>query len=109
MKASWMNRGALVLAGVVLGLALAVVFRAQAVRGREDAPAPAARPAPRYTVIETEGHNLLVTDNQTNIVYFYTTDKDAKIGSDLKLRGTIDLKQVGKPVIRPKKARAEKE
>ena len=52
-------------------------------------------------MVETEGHNLLVTDNRAEILYFYTIDKDAKIGSDLKLRGQIDLKQVGKKVITP--------
>ena len=57
---------------------------------------------PRYSVIDTEGHNLIVTDNQTNTLYFYTIDKDAKIGSELKLRGSIDLTQMGKPTIKPK-------
>ena len=61
-------------------------------------------PFPRYSVSETEGHNLIVTDNQSNTLYFYTIDKDEKVGADLKLRGTIDLKQVGKPVIKPKTA-----
>src|SRR5262249_58139387 len=56
----------------------------------------------RYTVVESEGTNLLVTDNQTNIFYFYTVDKDQPPGSDLKLRGTADLTQVGQPVIRPR-------
>ncbi|HYV34139.1 MAG TPA: hypothetical protein VE988_00460, partial [Gemmataceae bacterium] len=54
---------------------------------------------PHYTVVETQGHNLLVTDNKTNKLYFYTIDKDKEIGSDLKLRGSIDLNQVGKPEI----------
>jgi hypothetical protein len=66
-------------------------------------------PHPRYTVIDTEGHNLIVTDNKTEKVYFYTIDKDAKIGSELKLRGTVDLKQVGKKVIKPTKAKHERE
>jgi hypothetical protein len=64
--------------------------------------------APRYSVIDTEGHNLIVTDNQTNTLYFYTIDKDTKIGSDLKLRGSIDLTQVGKPVIKPTKGDIER-
>jgi hypothetical protein len=58
--------------------------------------------------VETEGHNLLVTDNQSNTLYFYTIDKDAKIGSDLKLRGSVDLTQVGKPTIATKTVNAEK-
>jgi hypothetical protein len=64
--------------------------------------------SPRYTVGETEGHNLIVTDNQTSTLYFYTIDKDAKIGSELKLRGKIDLKQVGKKVIKPENIHHEK-
>jgi hypothetical protein len=72
-------------------------------------PGASAQPAkgsggPRYTVTETDGTNLLVTDNQTNLFYFYTIDKDAQIGSELKLRGTLDLNQVGAPAIKPKKA-----
>ncbi len=64
--------------------------------------------SPRYSVIDTEGHNLIVTDNQSNTLYFYTIDKDAKIGSDMKLRGSLDLTQVGKPVIKITKAEVEK-
>jgi hypothetical protein len=55
---------------------------------------------PKYTIIETQGHNLLVTDNSKNVVYFYTVDKDEKVGSDLKLRASVDLNQVGSPTIR---------
>jgi hypothetical protein len=63
---------------------------------------------PRYTVVATEGHNLIVTDNQSNTLYFYTIDKDAKVGSDLKLRGQVDLKQVGKSVLTPTRAKSAK-
>jgi hypothetical protein len=59
---------------------------------------------PRYTVVETQGHNLLVTDNQKNMVYFYTVDKDEKVGADLKLRASVDLTQVGTDVIKINKA-----
>jgi hypothetical protein len=59
------------------------------------------RSGPHYSVIETEGHNLIVTDNHTNTLYFYTIDKDAKIGSEMRLRGSVDLNQVGKRVIKP--------
>lgn len=57
---------------------------------------------PKYTVVMTEGHNLIVTDNSTNTVYFYTVDLDKAPGDDLKLRGSVDLTDVGKPVIKPK-------
>lgn len=63
----------------------------------------AASGFPHYTVIDTEGHNLIVTDNQADTVYFYTVDKDKEVGSELKLRGSLDLTQVGKPTIKPKK------
>jgi hypothetical protein len=56
---------------------------------------------PHYSVVETQGHNLIVTDNQTNIIYFYTIDKDKEIGSDLRLRGRLDLSEVGKEVLKP--------
>lgn len=56
----------------------------------------------RYTVIETDVTNLIVTDNQTNTVYLYTVEKDAAPGSDLHLRGSLDLNDVGKPVLKPK-------
>jgi hypothetical protein len=50
---------------------------------------------PRYTVIETQGFNLLVTDNNANKLYYYATDKDAPLGASLKLRASLDLSQVG--------------
>src|SRR5687767_13677396 len=55
----------------------------------------------RYTVIHTEGTNLLVTDNRTNTIYFYTIEENGKPGDDLILRGSADLNQVGKPTIKP--------
>jgi hypothetical protein len=63
-------------------------------------------PAPRYAVIETQAHNLIVTDNRSNMLYFYTIDKDRDVGTELKLRGTIDLNDVGKPIIKPVTANA---
>lgn len=61
-----------------------------------------------YNVVETEGHNLIVTDNQTNTLYFYTIEKEKAVGSELHLRGTVDLTQVGKPVLTPKLHKGEK-
>lgn len=55
--------------------------------------------AAQYTVVMTEGHNLLVTDNGSNKLYFYTIDKDKPIGSPLKLRASVDLTKVGKDEI----------
>lgn len=53
-----------------------------------------------YSVVMTEGHNLLVTDNAANKLFFYTIDKDAPIGSPLKLRASLDLTKVGQPELR---------
>ena len=86
----------------VFAAAVLVVAFFQPVRAEREA---AAAGGPRYSVIDTEGHNLIVTDNQSNTLYFYTIEKDKEIGSELKLRGTIDLKQVGKPEIKVGKAK----
>jgi hypothetical protein len=88
--------------GIVAGVVLTVTF-SQPAQAVGDKGAPASPGA--YSVVDTEGHNLIVTDNKTNTLYFYTIDKDAEIGSDLKLRGQIDLTQVGKAVIRPSKGK----
>jgi len=61
--------------------------------------------SPRYDVVHTEGNNLIVTDNQKNTLYFYTIDKDQPIGSPLHLRGSLDLTQVGGPVLTPTKTK----
>ena len=55
---------------------------------------------PHYSVVITEAHNLLVTDNATNKIYFYTIDKDKPIGSPLKLRASVDLTKVGEDEIK---------
>jgi hypothetical protein len=54
---------------------------------------------PRYTVIETQGFNLLVTDNASNKLYYYATAKDVPVGSPLKLRASLDLSQIGEKEI----------
>jgi hypothetical protein len=56
---------------------------------------------PRYTVVATEATNLIVTDNGSNTLYFYTVDRGQEPGAPLKLRGTVDLNSVGKPEITP--------
>jgi hypothetical protein len=105
MKANWTNRLTLAVAAALLVVAVAVLFRQPALAQKEGG----ATAAPRYTVVETEGHNLIVTDNQSNILYFYTVEKDAKIGSELKLRGQVNLKQVGQKVIKPENVHLRKE
>jgi hypothetical protein len=53
-------------------------------------------------VVDTEGTNLLVVDNSTNAMYYYTVDPGKEVGAELHLRGSVDLNEVGKPSIKPK-------
>ncbi len=104
MNVNWTNRLTLAAAAAVLVAALVATTQTLPARAeRGDSPAS----GPRYSVVETEAHNLIVTDNKSNTVYFYTVDKDKEVGAELKLRGSIDLNQIGKPVITPTKAKAE--
>src|SRR5437588_5981051 len=105
MNANWKTRLSLLLAAVLAVAAVIALTRVQPARADRDA-APAG--GPRYSVVETEAHNLIVTDNQTSTLYFYTIEKDAAIGSELKLRGSIDLTQVGRSEIKPKTITHEK-
>jgi hypothetical protein len=102
MSAGWKNSLPMALGAAVLAVVVVILSWQQAQAQRE----AAGEGAPRYTVGETEGHNLIVVDNKLNILYFYTIDKGAKVGSDLKLRGAINLNEVGKPVIRPVTAKS---
>jgi hypothetical protein len=99
------KQGIVVLLGVcLLGGVLLLTSRNIGQAAAQGGAAQMGTGGPRYTVIDTEAHNLLVTDNVTNTVYFYTIDKDKEVGSDLKLRASIDLSQVGKNEIVIKKA-----
>ena len=85
----------LALCAVTLVVALvALVIASHPVLGRAPAEAQSSG-SPHYSIVMTEGHNLLVTDNAANKLFFYTTDKDAPIGSPLKLRASLDLTKVG--------------
>jgi len=53
------------------------------------------------TVVESDGAHLIVTDNQAHKLYFYAIEQGGKPGDELKLRGTINLDDVGKPSIKP--------
>jgi hypothetical protein len=59
-------------------------------------------PAHRYTVVSSEGTNLIVVDNHKHTLLFYTVDHGAEPGADLKLRGTVDLTKVGEELLKPK-------
>jgi hypothetical protein len=61
-----------------------------------------------YTVVATDGSHVIVTDNTVNKLYFYAIDKDGKIGDELKLRGAVDLREVGKPSLKPMDAKPQK-
>lgn len=104
MNTNWKRHWPMVLAALLVVVGVAVLARNQPVRAER---APDTAVSPRYTVIDTEGHNLIVTDNQTNTLYFYTIDKDKEIGSELKLRGSLDLTQVGKSSLKLTKPRSE--
>ena len=101
MNANWKKGTALAVATMLVVVAVVALCWQPALGQRQGDGSV----SPRYSVIDTEGHNLIVTDNRTDTVYFYTIDKDAKIGSELKLRGTLDLKQVGKPVMKPTRSK----
>jgi hypothetical protein len=96
-----MKSGMLLVVGLVLIGAAVVLTNREPARAAEQGSST----GPHYTVVETQGHNLLVTDNKTNRLYFYTIDKDKEIGSDLKLRGSVDLTQVGQPEIKVTKGK----
>jgi outer membrane scaffolding protein for murein synthesis (MipA/OmpV family) len=92
---------ALVTLGVALGYFAASSGTQKALGQAAGAGAAAG---PKYTVVETDILSALVVDNSTNTVYFYTTEPNAEPGADLHLRGSLDLNQVGQPMLKPKKA-----
>jgi hypothetical protein len=89
------------------GTALAILVIAVGIFGyRPQTAAQQAGPreaVAKYHVVDTDGTNLLVVDNATNALYFYTVEPGQEVGADLHLRGRIDLNQVGSPMINPKK------
>jgi hypothetical protein len=90
------------LIGLAVILVAGIVIGMNVVQPANGQGQPASTPAGRYSVVQTEGHNLIVTDNKTNMLYFYTVDKGADPGADLKLRGSVDLSKVGNDVLKPK-------
>ncbi len=99
MSLKWKASVVLAVAVALLGgLALGMSLSQPALAGGEGK----AGAMPRYSVVHTEGTNLIVTDNKTNTLYFYTIDPEEKPGADLKLRGSADLSQVGQATIVPK-------
>jgi hypothetical protein len=97
MSANWKNRMPMVVGMVMMVVALILMARSQPAQAQR---AEAAGAGARYTVIETQGFNLLVADNAVNKLYYYATDKDVPVGSPMKLRASLDLSQVGREEIK---------
>jgi hypothetical protein len=91
------------LALVVLVIALGVFgLRPQTQAQQTGAQAAAGA---RYTVVDSDATNLIVVDNRSNTLYFYTENPGKEVGEELHLRGSIDLNEVGKSVLNPKSAK----
>ena len=103
MTKNWKIGAGLLVLVLMVGLVLALYPGRTAVGAADPAPG-----APHYTVVSTDGAHLIVVDNATNKLYFYAIDKDAKIGEELKLRGSANLTDVGKPSIKPIDAKPQK-
>jgi hypothetical protein len=108
MKQIWHGRLFVELALIVALAVMALAGIRQTALGKVEDEAKVSGGL-RYTVVETRGSNLLVTDNATNKLYFYTVDKDKPVGSPLKLRAALDLTKVGQPEIKITDQRENKE
>src|SRR5258708_13002196 len=95
MCKTWKIGGFLVLA-LLVGVALVLPGTRQAAFGGATDDAKMAGPA-HYTVVMTEGHNLLVTANASNKLYFYTIDKANPIPSPLTLPPPRHLPHIAHP------------
>jgi hypothetical protein len=101
---SWKN-GTLFLVGTIL------VAGAILLANREPAQGQGGKGfgmGARHTVVATDGAHLIVTDNMADKLYFYAIDKDGKIGDELKLRGSVNLSEVGNSTIKPIDAKPQK-
>ena len=56
--------------------------------------------APHYSIVSTDAAHLIITDNRTDTLHFYTVGKEGEPGDDLQLRGSIDLSRVGARTIK---------
>jgi hypothetical protein len=102
---SWKN-------SVVFFVGAALVAGALVLANRESAQGQAGKGSmgsgPAYSVVASDGAHLIVTDNGSSKLYFYAIDKEGKVGDDLKLRGSVDLHDVGKPALKPINAMPQK-
>lgn len=85
-----------------------VIAAAILLANREPVQGQGGKGGGSYSVVATDGAHVIVTDNVANKLYFYAIDKDGKVGDDLKLRGTLDLRDVGKSVLKPIDAKPQK-
>jgi hypothetical protein len=97
MNSFWKNGIGLLAIGMVVGVVLLLNSGPSA--AQRGAPVP--EPSAHYTVVNTDGSHIIAVDNKTNTLYFDAIDRDGKIGDELKLRGKVDLHDVGKPVLKP--------
>jgi hypothetical protein len=88
---------------VVLVIALWVFGFRPEMQAQQPATPPAA--GAKYTVIDSDATNLIVVDNKSNTLYFYSEDPGKEVGGELHLRGSLDLNEVGKAVLHPKSAK----
>ena len=102
MSKNWTVGVGLLALALVVGLVFAFYPPRPAVAADQ------AMGSPKYSVVATDGAHIIVTDNATNKIYFYAIDKDAKIGDELKLRGSLDLNNVGKPSLKPIDAKPQR-
>jgi hypothetical protein len=100
MSGNWKCGLGLLAVVLVVALAFALSPARSALSEQKDAGG-----FPRYTVVATDGTHLIVTDNHANKVYFYAIEQGGKPGDEMKYRGEANLEDVGKPVIKPTKAK----
>jgi hypothetical protein len=101
---TWKN-GTLFLAAAVLVAGGLLLLNRESVQGQGGKGGAGSS---AYSVVSTDGAHLIVTDNTAAKLYFYAIDKEGKIGDELKLRGSVDLRDVGKPSIKPIDAKPQK-
>jgi hypothetical protein len=89
------------LLAIVLAIGLVLTMSSDRSAAQKDAKGS-------YSVVSTDGAHLIVVDNTANKLYFYAIDRDGKIGDEVKLRGTVNLQDVGKPSIKPIDAKPQK-
>ena len=59
---------------------------------------------PHYSVVSTDAAHLIITNNRTDTLHFYTVGRDKEPGDDLHLRGSINLNRVGDAKIKVTKS-----